>query len=305
VAERSEFFNDWIKPQRIGEAALFATVLQERATIGVLCMAHDEQGHYEETDRQFLSVLMPHFQQALRLQQRMTSLESQKEAAERALDSWSVGIVILDPSGSVVLANRSARAMFDRKLGISLDGRELRASTVRETRLLRDLVGSAVGTTMCCSASKRSDPSPERLKPGGVMVLPRLSDGPPLQLLVSPIGPNASLGPARGAGAVVFISDPAATPPERHELLRRLYGFTRGESRVVVLLLEGKSLPAIANELGISLNTVKTHATRIYAKTRTRGHADLVRSVAQASSIATAPGVRAASPVESVRHPIG
>jgi len=47
------------------------------------------------------------------------------------------------------------------------------------------------------------------------------------------------------------------------------------------LVIEGKSLPEVSNELKISLNTAKTHLRRIFDKTGTRRQGELIRLALQ------------------------
>ena len=73
------------------------------------------------------------------------------------------------------------------------------------------------------------------------------------------------------------FSGPEAEENTSDDLLRQFYGLSRVEAGVAGLLLAGRYLPAIAEELLITLNTAKTYAKRIYEKTGTRGQADFVR----------------------------
>ncbi|MFW6049846.1 MAG: helix-turn-helix transcriptional regulator [Myxococcota bacterium] len=61
--------------------------------------------------------------------------------------------------------------------------------------------------------------------------------------------------------------------------LQRAHGLTRAEARVAVRIGEGKAVPDIAEELGISVQTVRTHLKRAYAKTGARRQAELARLV--------------------------
>ena len=59
----------------------------------------------------------------------------------------------------------------------------------------------------------------------------------------------------------------------------RTYDLTRREEEVLLLLLEGKSFAAIAGELFVSENTVKTHVRHIYRKMGVNRKQDLARRV--------------------------
>ena len=61
------------------------------------------------------------------------------------------------------------------------------------------------------------------------------------------------------------------------EVLRRIYRLTRAESQVAVRVLHGDGLAPIAEELSVSLTTVRTHLQRIFDKTGTHRQAELVR----------------------------
>ena len=61
------------------------------------------------------------------------------------------------------------------------------------------------------------------------------------------------------------------------DVLRRLYGLTPAEAAVTVLLLEGLRTDQLAERLGITLFTARTHVKRILSKVDARSQAELVR----------------------------
>ena len=64
------------------------------------------------------------------------------------------------------------------------------------------------------------------------------------------------------------------------ELIARSYQLTPMELRVLLAIVEVGGAPEVAELLGIATSTVKTHLSRIYEKTDTKRHADLVKLVA-------------------------
>ncbi len=62
-------------------------------------------------------------------------------------------------------------------------------------------------------------------------------------------------------------------------LLQEQHGLTRAEARVATRLAAGKTVADIAAELGVSVETVRTHLKRAYHKTGVRRQAELVRLV--------------------------
>jgi len=76
--------------------------------------------------------------------------------------------------------------------------------------------------------------------------------------------------PVRAAAERVFV-------PEHVEKSRFRFGFTAREIEVTRFLLQGSSYKIIAQRLGVSIDTVRSHIRRVYAKLR-------VHSVAEAAN---------------------
>ena len=57
--------------------------------------------------------------------------------------------------------------------------------------------------------------------------------------------------------------------------LDHAFGLTAGERRVMIRLVDGDSLPAVARSLGLSVETIRTHVRNIYAKTEVSSRAEL------------------------------
>lgn len=52
--------------------------------------------------------------------------------------------------------------------------------------------------------------------------------------------------------------------------------FTKKEKEVLNELMLGKQNSEIADSLNVSVNTVKTHLSRMYSKTKSKGRTDLI-----------------------------
>ena len=61
--------------------------------------------------------------------------------------------------------------------------------------------------------------------------------------------------------------------------LARKSDLTRREEDVLMLLMDGKTFTEVADELVVSLNTVKSHVRHIYAKMGVKGKLDLLEKV--------------------------
>jgi DNA-binding CsgD family transcriptional regulator len=82
---------------------------------------------------------------------------------------------------------------------------------------------------------------------------------------------------APGGKVAVFVS---ATHPDLApalDTLARTYGLTAAESRVARALAEVGSTPMIAQALGVTVATVRTHLRSLFEKTGARRQVEIVR----------------------------
>ena len=85
---------------------------------------------------------------------------------------------------------------------------------------------------------------------------------------------SAVFSPAK---AILLVSDterPSADP--RMDLLRKMFGLTQTEALLVSHLAREVPLPLVAESLGISFETARSHLKRVFAKTGTNRQSDLL-----------------------------
>ncbi len=75
------------------------------------------------------------------------------------------------------------------------------------------------------------------------------------------------------------MEDPDREAAPLEETLRRLFGLTPAEARIVSELASGKRLEQIAEQLGVQVNTARAHLKSAFAKTGTGRQAELVQLV--------------------------
>lgn len=101
--------------------------------------------------------------------------------------------------------------------------------------------------------------------------------------------------------------DPSKTNggDERAPLLQLAYGLTAQESSVALRVCSGQSIEAAASELGISMNTMRTHLKRIYDKTGVSGQTGLASRILSGPIgwLGNSSPALAAMQVDKDRHP--
>ena len=111
------------------------------------------------------------------------------------------------------------------------------------------------------------------------MTVRRAADPQPLVVHLLPLGrPEPAVCTWPGA-AVVVVADPARPTRLDPALVAVGLGLTPMESRVAVLLAEGKSLRGVAAATGCKESTIRWHLRQIFAKCGIARQAELVRLV--------------------------
>lgn len=80
-------------------------------------------------------------------------------------------------------------------------------------------------------------------------------------------------------GAVVFASDPEKLTLPSAARLASLYGFTNGQALVAYELALGNNRKEIARNLKITPDTVRSHTQKIYGKMGVNSQANLMRTI--------------------------
>jgi len=99
----------------------------------------------------------------------------------------------------------------------------------------------------------------------------------------------------------VFLSDPEQLGTPREEWLQDLYGLTRVESRLAVLMCQGLTPDEIAKKLRISVHTVRAYLKDVFLKMGVNRQAAMVRRLVDGpGQLRTDPGMeqRMAVPME-------
>lgn len=264
---RSEYFNDWLRPQQLG-AGGFGVLAGPHGGLLILSVARARGlGALSSDELAVLTTIVPHLQRAITMQEQLERLQAEGDAAIASLDHLPAGVILLDEHARPLLVNRSARALIDADDGLRLTRDGLGALDAGTTERLQRMVGAAIDTTLGRGADG-----------GDALALPRTAGKLPLHASVLSVGRYHFRVGVRFAAAVVFVADPARVV-EPGDILRRLYGLTAAEATLATLLVNGRSPEEAAGELGVSIHTVRTQLKHVLGKTGARRQAELIRLV--------------------------
>jgi PAS domain-containing protein len=176
---------------------------------------------------------------ARRLHRRLVEGSRDSEALLAAFDQLVLGVVFLDERMRVSYANQSAAELLGVKAGFAPPEGLTSAAQDERTRALERLLRSERGEFRA-----RVYPHPE--------------DGRPLQVLVTPFPWPRPDGIEQSRFArALFIGDPRQHTGDPIGVLHALFGLSRGETRLALLLLSGCSVEEAARLLRISVGTAR------------------------------------------------
>jgi DNA-binding CsgD family transcriptional regulator len=104
-----------------------------------------------------------------------------------------------------------------------------------------------------------------------------LSRDPWMDMLVAPVQ-DRSISTSAPA-AIIYLSGDRSSQADRCEQLIDLFGLLPSEARLAWAIAQGLSIAEAAATLGITVETARNYSKKIYAKTGSRGQAELVRNI--------------------------
>ena len=257
----SEFYNDYL--HRWGWRYAMGCRLHEEdgQSVVIGLQRPSGQGPFQMRERQLLAAAQPHLARAFRVRRVLSRNKDQATRRQAMLDGLQVAALMVDAGGRVLERNLAAEPVLRASDGLRLRQNALAGRPPAETAHLLHWVRDAVD-----AASRRG-------AGGGVCRLSR-ADGSFFAVLVTPLGAETRCGCGTPA-ALVLIADPSRRPLPTEQALRDLDDLTPAEARTARALLAGRAPREIADELRVSLGTVRTHLHRVFGKTGTASQADL------------------------------
>jgi DNA-binding CsgD family transcriptional regulator len=264
--ERSEYYTDWMRPQKIYYISNCALAGSASGTTFLTLSRSYENGEFSAAELGLVGKLAPHLQRALELHRRLFAATQQRDLLTRGLEGLGVGAIIVDLDGRIGFANRTAEEFLKRGDGLVARHQRIQTLAQSATKALRHLIR---GAARAGAGLEQAD--------GGVLAIPRAQGGH-LHVLVCPY-------PIEKAGwvgrllpsAVIFVSETPCDVTLRPGDLEKLYGLTRAEAALMSALASGKSLDEYAAAAGLSRATTKTQLQHVFMKTDWHRQSEIVR----------------------------
>jgi DNA-binding CsgD family transcriptional regulator/PAS domain-containing protein len=243
-----------------------------RAQNGVECRLRVTRSHratpFNSDAKVLLQFLLPHLKNAMQLRSRIESLERERQIFAGTVNRMLLGMISLAQNGNVIEINQEARRILSQNDGLGLMGNYLFIESSQERREFQRMLQLALAT-------------PEQKGGNEVQAMPITcpSGRGQLGILIRQFSRDGAwLENRMRPAAIVYIRDPErGTPQPSYELVRRLFGLTRVEAQLALLLAEGLTLDEASERMKARRNTARTHLRGIFVKTGVRRQTLLVK----------------------------
>jgi DNA-binding CsgD family transcriptional regulator len=221
-----------------------------------------KDGPFGESENAILLALMPHLKRAALLHGELGSMRSQLATFTGHLDRYPHAFLLTDAERRVLYANTAAREFVESRDGLVMEAGRISLLSSKQDKVFRETIGIL--------ASGRD--APVRW-----LEVPRPSSGKPYRLMLMPVHASGvvPLGVSLPTVSVLIVDSESRAEPDM-ATLRELFSFTPAEARIAGKLVLGRNLEEIADEAGISVETVRTHIKRVLSKTATDRQGELI-----------------------------
>ena len=264
----SVFNREWLEPQ--GFVDLLQASLEKSPTdfVRLFFLRKSESGIVSGSMRERLRLIVPHIRRAVLVGQMVDRAAAEAATFGNALDGIGAGLFFVDASGRIVHANTSGQDMLAQGVLARGSSGKLASYDTSAVQGLDEIFG----------ITESGDADEPR---GGAVPL-TARDGEHYVAHVLPLtaGSRRQAGASSEAIAAVFVKKAALNMPSPLDIIAKFYKLTPTELRVLFAIVQVGGVPDVAQSMGISPSTVKTHLRRLFAKTGTDRQADLVKLVA-------------------------
>jgi DNA-binding CsgD family transcriptional regulator len=270
---RTRFAVEWMGPQQMVDD-MFCVVEKSATSCSLFqVIRRRKDGVIDEEAKRCMALIAPHVRRAVLIGKVIDLKKVEAAALADSLDTLTSAMFLVDASGRIVHANKRGHIMVAEGTVLRAVGGRLGAVDRAANHALQDSFAAAEDgdAAVGCKGIAVSLKGHEQER-YVANVLPLTS------------GARRKAGLSYSAVATVFVHKAALDLPSPPEAIAKEFKLTPTELRVLFAIVEVGGVPEVADVLGVSTETVKTHMRSLFDKTGAGRQADLVKLVAAYSN---------------------
>lgn len=255
----SEFYCDWGKHHGVRHAIGCGILIDDSTVMKITFQRHCDHSPFDESEGRFLNLLFPHFQQMARLSPLFENIKKRQESIFQSLNRINRPVWILDKKMNLVYCNNSADNELRQNYPLVVNRKKI---STRNPLQGPDFEKKVVD---CGSVAQNGKSySYMTLRHNGelenIWLLPVMHEGMQLVMLL-------------GKKNLPDIS-----------YIRQRHALTCRQGQICTLLMQGHDLQEIAQQLNISVNTVRNQLYVCFSKLKVKNQSELIHLLFSSSA---------------------
>lgn len=256
--EHSEFYHEWIRKLDFRHV-LGGTLLDSDGNhLNFTFFRPRQLGIYSAEEIDSFRLLSRHVARAVELKARVETERWMRRSGESMLDDLSIGMLMIDHTDRVLLANPAAEQLLRAETALKMRRNRLIAHDDNDQRALQ------------ARLKKLSEQG------GNDFLSVKNGDAAPLSLFMTANPPPTLMFPPTPRSITLFILDPSTQRISADHQLRKQWNLTNKEAEFANLLLQGNSVGESADRLKMTIETGRWYCKRIMEKVGVRRQPDLM-----------------------------
>lgn len=252
---KSDYYQMFLKPFDIYYIAGIDWLYDKNSRISARFTREKSQGQFNEDEKDFLRLLIPHLEQSVTIGLQLRQLDSERQIYADSISRRSVAIFTLDRQGNILQSNTTAEQFLKEADGFHQVQKRIKLNNNAQNDQFNQYVQQAL------DAIRKN----ERAQVNALAVN-RDSGRAPYQLMIKPMPVESHNESDITPYLTLLIQDPEKNLEISVRTLMNLYQLTMSEATIAILLAEGHNTDDVANELNIKKNTVRAHLRSMFVK---------------------------------------
>ncbi|PKF48945.1 helix-turn-helix transcriptional regulator [Enterovibrio nigricans] len=262
----SWFFNEYHIPADIGHIMGSNFLLTDDEYAFVAVNRSSKMQGFDEEEFRLLSGLISHFVNAFEIYDQNRQHLQNKAIFDAICESYNCGVGVIDENGCILFSNGLADDIFCDYNVLSVNDGVISSSSIPIRSKLAQACRDIVHAGVCASQ----------------VIIPIVAsqNEPAMQIRLSPLVLDDDFPSRLNVRVLMTIK---VAEDNAMEYVSQTYGFTKSETRVAELLVQGNTLQEISDTLFRSRETIKTHLKNLMMKTKTHTQTKLISMLLQQS----------------------
>ncbi|MCG8672311.1 MAG: helix-turn-helix transcriptional regulator [Pseudomonadales bacterium] len=252
---KNEYYEMFLKPFDIYFIAGIDWQYDKDSRISIRFTRTEEQGEFNQDEKDFFELLIPHLEQSVALGIQLRQLDSERQIYADSISKRSIGIITLDKNNCILQCNTTAERVLEEGDGVKEVQKRIKLNNSTENESLTGFLNEAI------DAIKNQDRSQIN-----ALSVSRDSGKAAYQMMIKPMPVDFHNESDLTPYLTILIQDPEKNLEISVRTLMNLYQLTMSEATIAILLAEGHTTDEVATELDIKKNTVRAHLRSMFVK---------------------------------------